>query len=136
MSNLSSEYRMSPSSARKGDVNLEYTNASCGITTAWGLDDNPWDFVLRVLGARGSGDRRSREAFILFSDLAGKSSRGSTIAAFIKERPWLGPLVETSAKTNPNSGNLIIAYLWEPDHGSLAREALFLEGRFERTTRK
>lgn len=106
------------------ESSLQWTNASCGISTFYCIPFNPFNFLKEVYAnPRGEKSRTSTEAFVLFSDVVygpGYRSPGHNVAAFIKDHPVLGPIVETPPRRNPNTGSIIQAWLWAVERNSEA----------------
>lgn len=129
------------SEAHNEPHNLEWTNASCGISTVYTIE-SPERFVTRVFSPpsdrRKHRDRTQMEAYILFSDVVsalGSAKRpGELVAAYLHRRPELGELIETTPAVNPNSGNRIRAWLWAPAHGSIAAREWMKKNRVELST--
>lgn len=103
-----------------GDPSIEWTNVSCGVSTAYVLPNSGEEFVKSVLTPRPVGWRRSGrtgvacEAFIMFSDRT--SNNGPRIARYIADRPWLGSIVESAKAINPNTGSTIQVWIWAPNY--------------------
>lgn len=105
---------------------MELLNTSCcGVSEIDGLDIDPKRTLLNLCEMKFEEDSwdeyRTEQAFILFTDIAeGKDSCGEYLAKYIKEHK-LGYTVQTRAKTNPNSGNKIKAWLWSPKEKELLK---------------
>lgn len=97
------------------------TNVSCGVTFYWHLNssnDSPERQVAKILKERSTSDKKIREAFVIFSDTAGVNAGGSKLYRYIKENK-LGNVMEFGPRMNPNTGNMIKLWVWEPPHESL-----------------
>lgn len=101
---------------------------SCGLSYLSGLDTDPKGIVDKVLKVRHEGDKNIREAFVLFSDRADvyagtsqqRTTGGDALCRYIRENK-LGSILETGARKNPNSGNMIKVWVWSPPHESLEK---------------
>lgn len=92
---------------------------SCGITVLSGLQRSPEDIVNKILKERAPSDsKKIREAFVMFSDIA-SSPGGAKLYNYIKEKN-LGNIMQFGPRMNPNSGNMICLWIWEPPHASLS----------------
>lgn len=91
---------------------------SCGVSTLKGLSHStPEQIVYKILRERAPTDyKKIREAFVVFSDTS--KGPGNRLYAYIKEKN-LGNIVEFGPRKNPNTGNLIKLWVWEPPHASL-----------------
>lgn len=97
---------------------------SCGVTMLLGLTEaTPKQVVDKVLKERADTDAKTiREAFVMFSDIDYSSRKGgNAIYKYIKEK-GLGNIVEFGPRMNPNTGNMIKMWVWEPPHHSLRPE--------------
>lgn len=96
---------------------LESTSC-CGVYEINGLEKTPHRTIKRVSEflKEPQGyweDEPIKLSFIVFTD-ATKNKRGQTLATYIK-RKKLGTVLGARARTNPNSGNKIKAWIWSPD---------------------
>lgn len=93
------------------------SSMSCGISTLWGLGATPVSIVNKVLHQRAATDRKwMREAFVVFSDLV--HGAGARLCKYIRDNN-LGNITEIGPRMNPNTGNMIKIWVWEPPHESL-----------------
>lgn len=101
-----------------------YSNASCGISVLAGVSYSyPHEIVRKILVERSDGDTKYvREAFVMFSDTDhGGAKGGNALYKYIKDNN-LGPIMEFGPLKNPNSGNMIKMWVWQPPHESLEPE--------------
>lgn len=95
---------------------------SCGVSILSGLSHSPAEVIVaKVLKQRHPLDRkRIREAFVTFSDTdnGGKCS-GNALYKYIKDNN-LGQIHEFGPRMNPNTGNMIKFWVWEPPHETLS----------------
>jgi hypothetical protein len=94
---------------------------SCGVTMLAGLhNSSPSQIVDKVLKERNPTDvKKIREAFVMFSDTDnGALMGGNALYSYIRENN-LGNIVEFGPRMNPNTGNMIKLWIWEPPHKSL-----------------
>lgn len=98
---------------------------SCGISQLWHLYATaPAEAVAKIMEQRSGADRTSREAFVQWSDIdkdingMQKENGGHLLAAYIRANN-LGALYEMGPRMNPNTGNYIKLWVWEPPHKSL-----------------
>lgn len=108
----------------------EYRNStlgsyiSCGVTHMSGLSGvTPKQIVDKVLVQRHFSDKKTtREAFVLFSDIAGSGgygpSPGERLCQYIRDNN-LGDIGEFGPRKNPNTDNMIKLWVWMPPHESL-----------------
>lgn len=94
----------------------------CGLDEIDGLCDSPVATLLEVADEKYGDYLDAQQAFILFTDVMSKkrgNSRGEKLAGYIKKN-GLGTVVMTQrAKKNPNSGNMIKAWVWSPNERAL-----------------
>lgn len=110
----------------KEDSRIGGVPISCGVTYLYGLNDSPETIVHRAMQQRKVNDRAVKEAFIIWSDVDG--SMGSRLAQYIQGRPDLGPVLETEARRNPNSGNLIKVWVWQVNWPDISDRSLPKDG--------
>lgn len=96
---------------------------SCGVTMLSGLRySTPEEIVNKVLKERSVHDKKKiREAFVIFSDTDYTSAEGrggNFLYKYIVENK-LGKIMEFGPRMNPNTGNQIKVWVWEPPHKSL-----------------
>ena len=106
------------------ELTLDHSNASCGITTIWGLNNQPKYIVHRVMEYRTHRDYKYiREAFVIFSDTNSRRKNltigGFALAKYIQDHK-LGDIWESPVRTNPNTGNEIVVWVWMPPHKSFS----------------
>lgn len=96
----------------------------CGVDEVDGLHKDPKTTMLRICRDKycpsnhyDEDDEGLEQAFILITD-AVENQRGESLVKFIREN-HLGRVVGTVPKVNPNSENLIQAWLWSPNESKL-----------------
>lgn len=97
----------------------------CGLREIDGLKDDRTpamameEFAKEHYLIRNTWDNRLRDhknfRFVIFSQAGASSTYGDAFAAYIREKE-LGEVVETGRHTNPNSGNILKAFIWTVDH--------------------
>jgi hypothetical protein len=96
---------------------FDKSHVSCGVTEVHHLpSDTPGNVVFSIATNLFHKANGRPSAFVLFSDVVDKEeiSRGQRLAEEIKKMN-MGPLVESSKRVNPRSGNTIRVWLWEFD---------------------
>jgi hypothetical protein len=63
-------------------------------------------------------DMNEKFRYALFSAAGKRSAYGNRFAAYIRANK-LGDVIETGMHVNPNSGNLLKAFLWTVDHDAV-----------------
>jgi hypothetical protein len=104
------------------EMYVQGSHCSCGVTMLSGLSEtSPEQIVNKVLKQRNQFDtKKIREAFVVFSDIDYSGCRGGNeLFKYIKKNN-LGHIVEFGPRMNPNTGNMIKIWVWEPPHESLA----------------
>lgn len=93
----------------------------CGVDEIEGLESTPFKTVLEVCYEKydeeGWGGT-SNQAFILFTDTM-KSGKGTKLAAYIVKNKLGTIAAPLRARRNPNSGNMIKAWIWSPNETNL-----------------
>jgi len=94
-----------------------YTGQCCGIKELDGVETSA-GAKETVLGAAEDwfNDDDNQGAFIYFSTTQG--DKGQNLAKYIKAES-LGVVRKTSAKKNPNTGNMLTMWVWEVDKTAL-----------------
>jgi hypothetical protein len=92
---------------------------SCGISQLAGLGESTSEEIVnKVLIKRASTDNKTiKEAFVTFSDTY-RSQYGRDLCQYIRDNK-LGNIAEFGPRMNPNTGNMIMLWVWEPPHVSL-----------------
>lgn len=119
---------------------LENTWASCGVSVLSGLATDPAIVVDQILKERNPCDRHIKEAFVVFSDVDYPERRrmqgdnppnmvvgGQRLADYIRDK-GLGKIMESSTRTNPNTGNPIKLWVWEPPHEDVKQKYMPRKG--------
>lgn len=122
------------------DLILENTWASCGVSVLSGLATDPAIVVNQILKERQCADRHIKEAFVVFSDVDYPERRkqkgdtppntavgGQRLADYIRDK-GLGKIMESSTRTNPNTGNPIKLWVWEPPHEDIKQKYMPRKG--------
>lgn len=107
---------------RAQDTNVIGTYCSCGVSMLSGIQEAPEEIVYKVLKMRAHTDHKKiKEAFVVFSDTDHDSCKvgGNVLYQYIKTHK-LGNIVEFGPRMNPNTGNSIKLWVWEPPHDSLS----------------
>jgi hypothetical protein len=118
LSSITAQGHSIPAVFREGIV---ASYMSCGVSILYGIwGQLPRNIVHKVLNERHSSDlRKTREAFVMFSDTDNDSNGGgNALYKYILDHN-LGPIVEFGPRKNPNSGNMIKLWVWTPPHASL-----------------
>ncbi len=80
----------------------------CGIKELANISGSKPEQILEDIGGEWFGD--TPRAYLIFSCRAGEKA-GHRLATYIKQN-GLGKVARTKSRTNPNSGNLLSAWLW------------------------
>lgn len=98
---------------------IEYSAVSCGLAQLVDLENecDPWKTLVNCFDYDIDTNEEEVGAFVLYSD-ANVNSNGQELTDYIR-RYKLGPVAETNLKYNPNSGNQIRAWIWEPNWEAL-----------------
>lgn len=106
---------------------VDGTYMSCGISLLNGLAGVPPEaIVAKILKARSFHDaKRIKEAFVLFSDTE-HAQGGNKLYKYIRDNK-LGNIVEFGPRMNPNTGNMIKLWVWEPPHESLEPKDRYMD---------
>ena len=111
---------------------LEGSSISCGVSELVGVNDRTPHQVLKAIisecelcpdvkgKARDAWDYYGEytpaiPAFLSFSDIYRESAEGGQALADYIKKNKLGPIVQTTIRTNQNSGNRIRAWIWGPN---------------------
>lgn len=104
-------------------MELTKIHGCCGVYELHDLNElAPVDLLFGFLS-----EKEDNTPFVIFSDAvrdelgdAFDEPRGLELAKFIKDNK-LGTLFATPERHNPNSGNNIILWVWEPDYDALTK---------------
>lgn len=100
-------------------VQFTRSQATCGMLEAHHLPKNqtPRQMLYAFANALYHKANPRPACFVQFSDVIRKeTSRGEDLANFIAENVKLGALLATSKQMNPRTGNVIVVWIFTPDH--------------------
>jgi len=102
----------------------------CGVSFIEGINDTPDHVIYQVCEQKWSDwDDDRGQAFLIFTDttssmknsrLGSASYRGEKLAKFIIKHK-LGTVISPNQRKNPNSGNMIKAWIWTPNEKNLRK---------------
>lgn len=99
-------------------VQFDRSKVSCGVLEAHHLpDQSPRKTLYDVANALYHKANPRPVCHVIFSDVVKKDSRGEALADFITENSKsVGELFTTTKRVNPRTGNIIILWVFTPDH--------------------
>jgi hypothetical protein len=109
---------------RSTQARFDRSHASCAILEVHHLPDQaPRSTLYSIANALYHKANPRPGAFVLFSDVIRKDSRGLGLAEFIAsdELKKVGSLLETTKEINPRTGNPVKVWIFTPNHDEFRR---------------